>query len=200
MKFKLVENNEEFSFKELSEGGLSRIWQHTNDDSTFAIIGSRDKDTDKDRSDELIRLVSDLSAKNRGKIGYKPLFGRYQYKDGTVTEEISIIVFNIPKEKALEFAKKLNQESIIWKDKDFFGFLTPDGVEDGEFSSDPTRLNLSDEDIKLYGSRLARHKNKNQQKWFKFIMEQYIGEERSAVKNMATRPLKREQLFEIYYN
>ena len=184
----------------LSEGGLSRLWQHTQGDSTFAIIGSQDKDTKEDRSDELLQRVSNLRyGKGDSRIGYKPLWGRYEYEDGTVANELSLMIFNLTKDQAVSLAKTLNQESIIWKDKDFFGFLTQDGNEDGRFSSDPRNINMSDEDVKLFGSRLAKHKNKNQQKWFKFVMEQYapIGE-RNAVRNMSTRPgRKKEKVFEL---
>ena len=183
----------------IEEGGLSRIWQHTRDDNTFAIIGSQDKDTKEDRSEELIGKVSKLVRQRNNNIGYKPLWGRYEYEDGTIGEELSLIIFNISKKKALEIAKEINQESIIWKDVGFFGFLTPDGVEDGVFSYNPRNMNFSDEDIKLFGSRLAKHKNKNQLRWFKFVMEEYkpMGR-RNAVRNMATRPKReREELFSI---
>lgn len=183
----------------LNEGGLSRIWQHTRDDNTFAIIGSQDKDTKEDRSEELIGEVSKLVRQRDNNIGYKPLWGRYEYEDGTIGEELSLIIFNISKKKALEIAKDINQESIIWKDAGFFGFLTPDGAEDGVFSYNPRNMNFSDEDIKLFGSRLAKHKNKNQLRWFKFVMEEYkpMGR-RNAVRNMATRPKReREKIFSI---
>lgn len=183
----------------INEGGLSRIWQHTKDDNTFAIIGSQDKDTKEDRSDELLDKVGRLSRQRNLNIGYKPLWGRYEYEDGTIGEELSLIIFNIDKPTALKIAKALNQESIIWKDGGFFGFLTADGREDGEFSYNPKNMNFSDEDVKLFGSRLTRHKNKNQQKWFKFTMEQYkpLGE-RSSVRNMATQPKRiKEEVFSV---
>lgn len=196
MKLKIIGK---YRMNELTEGGLSRIWSHTKDDDTFAIIGSQDKDTKEDRSNELIFKVSEYASKHRGEVGYKYLFGRYTYEDGTVGEELSIIIFNISKEKALKIAKDINQDSIIWKDSDFFGFLTPDGYEDGRFSSFEKNMNFSDEDIKLYGSRLARHKNKNQLKWFKFIMEQNEPSSRSSIRNMSTKTkFKREPLFEIF--
>ena len=60
-------------------------------------------------------------------------------------------------------------------------------------------MNFSDDDIKLYGSRLARHKNKNQLKWFKFIMEQNGSSSMSSIRNMSTKTnFKREPLFEIF--
>jgi len=191
---------EEYTRNNITEGGLSRIWQHTQNSSKFAIIGSQDKDTKEDRRDELIAEVSKLSHRRENRIGYKPLFGRYEYEDGTIGEELSLIIFNIDKKDALRIAQKLNQESIIWKDADFFGFLTANGEEDGEFSYNQNNMNFSADDIKLYGSRLARHKNKNQQKWFKFVMECYKTDgSRNAVRNMGTKPMReREELFHIY--
>lgn len=198
MKFRKIDESIEFT--ELREGGLSRIWQHTQGANTFAIIGSQDKDTKEDRSKELIQKVSNLSAKNRGKIGYKYLFGRYEYEDGSIGEELSIIIFNIDKEDAVRIGKEVNQESIIWKDDSFFGFLNQQGQEDGSFTSDVRNMNLSDEDIKLFGSRLAKHKNKNQLSWYKFVMEQYIptGKDVSSIRNMAyNKNRNKEQLFEF---
>ena len=39
------------------EASYSRIYQHTQDDSTFAIIGSEDKDTGENRKRELYDLL-----------------------------------------------------------------------------------------------------------------------------------------------
>lgn len=177
-----------YTYKELVEGGLSRLWSHTKDNNTFAIIGSQDKDTKEDRSDELIDAVSSYSKQNSGKVGYRYLWGRYTYEDGTVGTEMSVIVFNITKEKALEIATDINQNSIIWKDKDFFGFVKSDGREEDRFTSSDKNMNFSDEDIKLFGSRLAKHKNDNQIRWFKFVMESYLGDGNSysSIKNMST--------------
>lgn len=198
----IIKKEDSYSFNDLIEGGgLSRVWQHTKDTKTFAIIGSQDQKTKEDRSDELISKVSKLSSKNRGKIGYKYLFGRYQYDDGSISEELSIIIFNISKQDALTIGEELNQDSIIWKDKDYFGFLTPDGKEDGKFSNNTKNFNFSDEDIKLFGSRLAKHKHKNQLKWFKYVLEQFVPQEMSSIRNMAlNRNRKKEALFEIVVN
>ena len=188
-----------YEIKNLVEGGISRIWQHTQGDGTFAIIGSQDQDTKEDRREELIKAVSNLASKNRGKIGYKYLFGRYEYEDGTVGEELSIIIFNIDKEDALSIMRKVNQESMIWKDENFFGFINNAGNEDGTFTSNPRNMNFSDEDVKLFGSKLANHKNNNQLKWYKFVMEQYIPKERSSIRNMGLiKDRDKQSIFEIY--
>lgn len=193
MKFKLVET--------LEESGLSRIWSHTKDSDTFAIIGSQDQDTKEDKSDELLSRLKSYMINQRANginVGYKPLFGSYQYEDGTVGEELSLIIYNITKEKALELMRAINQESIIWKDDKFFGFLDSNGNPDGSFSNNNINMNLSDSDIKLFGSRLAKHKNKNQLQPFKFVLEQYkASEDMSAVRNMASQDRVKEKIFEL---
>lgn len=190
MKFKFV--------KGLNEGGLSRVWSHIHtDERPFAIIGSQDKDTKEDRSEKLLELVNSCMKENKS-VGFKPLFGRYQYEDGTIGEELSLIIYNISKDKAMEIMRDVNQESIIWKDTDYFGFLDAKGEEDGRFSTDEKNINFTDEDIKFFGSRLAKHKNKNQLKPFKFIMEQYtVNCSSNAVRNMGAKERPKETLFQI---
>ena len=177
-------------FEGLNEGGISRIWQHTQDDDTFAIIGSQDKDTKEDRSKELIKKVRELN------LGFKPLFGSYEYEDGTIGKELSLLIPNISLEDAKRLMNEVNQECIIFKDKDFFGFIDQNGNPDGEFSKDAYNMNFSDEDIKIFGSRLAKHKNENQKKPWKFVMEQYIPEERNSVRNIGENH-KKEKIFEL---
>ena len=109
----------------INEGGLSRLWQHTQGNDEFAIIGSQDKDTREDRSSELYQKLSKINAKY--KISWKHLRSSYTYEDGSVGEERSVIVFGIKKEDALKLGKDLNQETIIWHDDDFFGLLKPNG-------------------------------------------------------------------------
>lgn len=144
---------------EIYEDGLSRILQHTEDKNTFAVIGSEDKDTKKDRSQELLREVSELSRKLRDKrkIGFKHLQGTYTCEDGTLASERSLIIYNITKEEALRIARKLNQESIIWKDENFFGFLDMNGNADGELGRG---INLDNEKVLYYGNKLLGKHNK----------------------------------------
>lgn len=201
-RYKVVKWINDLFVLEIAEGGLSRIWSHSTDYSTFAIIGSMDKDTKEDRSDELILEISKVAGKSIGKIGYKYLFGRYKFEDGSFAEELSIIVFNIDKQSALNIANNLNQESIIWKDDIFFGILASDGTEVERFVNDPQNMNLSAEDIKHVGSRLAKRENKNGLKWFKFSVEQYkpLKQDVSSIRNMAYdgKPREKETIFEVY--
>ena len=154
----------------INEGGLSRLWQHTQGNGEFAIIGSQDKDTRKDRSRELYRKLSKINDKY--KISWKHLRGSYTYKDGSVGEEKSVIIFNIKKEDALKLGKDLNQETIIWHDDNFFGFLKPNGEVDGKFSAD--LQNMTFKDVEEFGSRLAHARNINSGKKFAFKLEQML--------------------------
>lgn len=165
----------------ITEGGLSRIWQHTKDGSTFAIIGSDEKTKDEkhiDRSRDLLRKINDNRMKHRIN-GYNYIEGSYTYDDGTKIPENSIIVYNISKEDALRIAKELGQEAITWKDKDFFGIIkVPNGEVDIEFSNDDKNLKFSDEAIKKVGGSSAlvgkNWKKNNHNSGKPFVFEAYL--------------------------
>lgn len=129
----------------------------SKDKDTFAVIGSADKDTKEDRFNELLSKLKSLALKDR-KIGWKYLEGTYTYdNDGTTSVERSVIVYNIAKEDALRIAKEINQESIIWKDEDYFGFLTADGEEDGDLGRG---MSFDAEKTAMFGSKLlGKHNN-----------------------------------------
>ena len=141
----------ECSKQNLEEASLSRLFQHTKDKDTFAVIGSQDQDTKKSRFSELKSLVGNLRNKIQN-IGYNYLEGTYTYADGEQGIEDSLIVYNIPKDDALDIANKLNQESIIWKDDNYFGFINADGTESGTF--DKGDLTFDQQITNMYGSRL----------------------------------------------
>lgn len=165
--FGSINNNMEESLKvesaEFHESGLSRILQHVEGDTPFAIIGSQDKDTKEDRYDELRDEVAKVSRKTP--IAFNVLKGNYTYDDGTHGEEPSLLIYKIPKKYALDIAKKLNQETIIYHDKDFFGLLTPDGEEVSTFGRG---LTFDKEKAYEYGSKLANKIGHNQGKDFAF--------------------------------
>lgn len=145
-----------------SEASYSRIYQHTQDDSTFAIIGSEDKDTKKDRSTELYNIVRDYSYKSGKSIGFNKVNGTYTYQkdDSSIPEkqtayEKSLILYDIDKQTALDIANEINQESIVWKDPNFFGLLYTDGSVMGEFENKVgNNMNFSGADEKGFGTQL----------------------------------------------
>lgn len=184
--------------KKINEGGLSRIWQHTQDDDTFAIIGSQDKDTGEFHDKELYSWASNNLSKYNS--GYKKTRGRYTYKDGNIGEEPSVIVYNLPLEEVKKFAfnpvekKGINQESIVWKDKDFFGILYADGSSD-KFTKDPKNMTFND--VEEFGSRLANQMNHNKGKLFAFKFEQLVHTKPISWKNYKNRETTYETLFEM---
>lgn len=193
MKFKLV--NEQYN---ISESGLSRIWQYTKNHVSFAVIGSQDKDTKENRFPELVKEVNALMHKDR-KITFKKLIGRYTYDDKTVGEEESLLINNISLEQALALGRSVNQESIIYKDSDFFGFIDcATGEPDGKFSSDDRNMSFNKEDIELFGSRLNSKHNKGQ--GFLFKMESVYPVQKSSVRKLGDLTTETEELFEMRYN
>lgn len=142
----------------LTEASLSRIHSKVKDENvTFAVIGSQDKDTYEDRWLELRDKLLKLSNKSGQGYGYNIFKGNYTYENGETGEEYSAIIYGIPKEDALRIADQLNQESIIWKDKDFFGFIdVVTRKEDNAFSN--REISFDKELAKLFGSRLKRDK------------------------------------------
>ena len=140
-----------FKESKVEEASLSRLFQHTKNKDTFAVIGSQDKDTKKSRFQELKSLVGKLRDKVSN-LGYNYLEGTYTYEDGEQGIEDSLIVYNIPKDDALDIANRLNQESIIWKDNNYFGFIDADGTESGTF--DNKDITFDQQITNMYGSRL----------------------------------------------
>lgn len=135
----MIPINEERSKK--LETSYGRIYQHLNDSVTFAIIGSEDKDTREDRYKELVDILRRYH--KQGKVrSFNPVVGTYTYQDGTLGKESSFILYNVDKDVALDIASQVNQETIIWKDDDFFGLLlVPSGEEYVVF--DKRTLNFS---------------------------------------------------------
>ena len=156
MRFK-VENNI------LTEASLGRIHSKVNDPNvSFAVIGTNDRDTHKNRWSEFRDKMLNLNNSLGKTFGYNIFKGNYTYEDGTTTEEFSAIVYDIPKDVALKIARELNQESIIWKDKDFFGFIyITTGREDNIFKD--RSMSFDEMLSKIHGSKLLRD-----DKWFLF--------------------------------
>lgn len=196
---KIIKNN-----VTLVEGaGLSRIWQYTHSDMDFAIIGTQDKDTKEDRSREFLfdlAKISDRYAKKGKKITYRVLRGTYVYDNGEEAFEKSYLINNISKEDALTLMNLINQESIIWKDDKFFGFLDANGNPDGEFSKGNRNMGFDPEDVAQFGSRLDNKHNKGQ--GFTFKVEEMLAEKsRSSVRNLdGKNKVIRESLFTIKVN
>lgn len=140
--------------RSVTAASVGRLLQHlSNENSCFAIIGARDPDTGELRTDELYQLVAQYNDLHHN--GYNKSFGRYEYTDGpfkgTTKDEPSIIIYNIPFEDALDIAKQLNQESIVYKDKNKFGIYYTDGTPDMEFDNSSLSFDAKDDQ----GEKLA---------------------------------------------
>lgn len=173
-------------YKELNEASYSRIYQHTQDDSTFAIIGSEDKDTKKNRYKELKELIKGVMVKNSN-IGYNKINGTYTYKlTGETTFEKGLMIYNISKEDAIAIAAKLNQESIIWKDPSFFGVIELNGKVLDQFDDDGViGMNFNKAKTAGFGTRLQKD-DTNPSRIMGFAFEG----ERIRMKNLSTSILK----------
>ena len=190
--------------EKITEGGLSRIWQHTQDDNTFAIIGSQDKDTGEFHSKELYDWASANLSKYAKQAGYTKTMGRYTYRDKDdeeiTAEEPSVIVHNIPLDEVKKFAfgsvknGGINQESIVWKDKDFFGILYADGSSD-EFTKDTKNMTFAD--VEKFGTRIANQMSHNKGKLFAFKFEQLASTKPVSWKNYKNQETAYETLFEM---
>lgn len=164
---------EKLNENKLFETGLARLWQHTKDTSTFAIIGTQDQDTKESRYNDMMDLILKLSRKKAG-IGFNDIEGTYTYDNGKRGREDSIIIYNLSKEDALNIGRKLNQESIVWKDDSFFGLIyCKDGSVDMTFKNNLKNMKFSEEDIKNFASKIA---GKGHAKNAPFVFESYFRE------------------------
>ena len=146
-----------------TEASYSRIYKHTQDDSTFAIIGSQDQDTGENRKRELYDLIKKYQDKSGSRLGFNKVDGTYTYQSGNqekkISKEDSVIIYDIDKQSALNIANKINQESIVWKDKDFFGILYTNGSVMTEFENNPTNnMNFSGTEKAGFGTKLKNDK------------------------------------------
>lgn len=103
--------------KELKGDSLKRLIDRAKQAHTFAIIGSRDKDTGQDRSTELLNLISQVSLKSPNEKTFHQVVGWNTLLDNSNSEiERLYFVFNIALPIALYIAKQVNQKTIAWKD------------------------------------------------------------------------------------
>ena len=181
MKFKLVDS---YKYKLAEGSSLSRIWQYTQgENKTFAIIGSQDQTTKEDRFDELLSSVQSLM---RGQVDYKhpykgpmityiKLQGTYTYTDDeSVGYERSLLINNITLNKALEIVRSINQQSIVWKDKNFFGIVDCDtGKASSRFSTDKNNMTFDPEIVQKFGSKIVS-KHAEGDKGFAFKLERFV--------------------------
>lgn len=178
----------------LNEVGLSRMLNHVKDKNTFAVIGSQDKDTKEDRFIELLSEINKLRKSTKQPLGFNRLEGTYTYDNGETGFEDSLIIYNISKEDAIKIGKKLNQECIIWKDPNFFGFVYMDGRPDeNDFKGN---LSFDKEAAKAYGSKLKGKRNNAKP----FVFEATLVETTNRGSNFSRQgraTIEKNQLFKV---
>jgi len=158
---------------EESNKGYSRLYNHIqNKNDNFAIIGANDRDTGKSRFNELSQLVGKLIIKGHNEepprnMGYNIVKGTYKHFDEPtkIDKETSLVIFGLTKEEALDIARKINQESITWKDDNYFGLISCDTGEpliDDETGKEmrfsKMRLSNKDKDDQ-YGTQYKKDKH-----------------------------------------
>ena len=91
--------------------------------------------------------------------GYNKSFGRYEYTDGpfkgTTKDEPGIILYNVPLEDALCIAKRINQESIVYKAKNKTGIYYTDGSVDMELDNRALSFDAKDDQGTKLGGKLG---------------------------------------------
>ena len=180
----------------INEPGLSRIRQYMQNGMDSVIIGSHDQDTKKDRTDELRYEIDKLSDKRKNTT-FRVLIGTYTYEDGSLGKETIYLINNISKEDAVRIGRKLNQESIIWKDKDFFGFIDLASGKPGvELSRGEKDMPFDKEAIKELRSRLYSRHDKEQRLVFK-LSEAVNDDKGSSIKKFGGTKFHMEDIFEM---
>lgn len=95
------------------EATTYNLYKKLTDDTAFAIISPYRREYSEE---ENLARMAKLKAEVRGlKLGFNQLISRW-VEDGQASDEQSLLISNITKEKALELGKSFNQSSIIFKD------------------------------------------------------------------------------------
>lgn len=172
---------------------IGQIFRRIDSGEPFAIIGSMDgKNVGTSKLNELEKKVSKLAI-DKG-VTYQYTTGRYTMKNGEIIDEPGYILYHITKEDALECAKIINQESIIWNDKDFFGFLYLDGTKE-PFSRN--KFDFDSNNLRQYGTKLNNKQGmKVRREKEYFPTSQDINSEQ----NIRKRPFAFSESFDICYN
>ena len=111
--------------------------------------------------------------------------------NGTGKSTLSKVIMGYPDYKIVSGDILVNQESILWHDATFFGYIyCESGKTDMEFSRDERNMSFNQEDVQAFASRLKDKHNKGQ--GFTFVAEHYVynGSKTNKVK---------EKLFKISY-
>jgi len=124
----------------LQESSLSRILQHIESNRTFAVISAFRGynpmngwqldypeliDLEEDERDKIIKEL-DEDAHEELKIELRKIYNFGAIEQGSGYEKVdekSFFIPNISYDRAFYFANKYKQQSILWKDNNFFGII-----------------------------------------------------------------------------
>ena len=157
---------EQETINRLSEASYIRIYKQTQDESTFAIMGSEEEDSGKNKKRRLYDLLKNDQDKSGLRLGFNQAKGVYTYQDNNqekkVAQEDSLIIYDIDKQGALDIANAINQESIVWKDPSFFGILYTNGSVMAEFDNQAgNNMDFSGAEQSGFGTKLNNDKVSN---------------------------------------
>ena len=102
----------------ICETSTSRLYAHLTGNKCYAMISAYTiANNENENKRDFSKLRSDV--RNLG-LGYIPFVSRWTYRNDSgdleLTDEQSLLILGITKEKAIELGEKYNQESIIYKD------------------------------------------------------------------------------------
>lgn len=152
-------------FKDIiNESSLSRIWQHVeNENRSFAVISSA-----RDRFSSSENLARHDVLKNMVRLegyGYIETKGGYEEdvpgKDEVViVEEPSLFIPEMKKSDAIYFGRCFNQDSVMYKDSNMFGYISTKEGSSGQitmnFLKGGGRENLDLTNVKSFFSSLVK--------------------------------------------
>ena len=113
----------------------NKFLRHFMDDGTFVIIPFDGR--------ELHDLIWKYSTKI-GHLGFNRVEISYCTGNGNSLPEVKegLILYGLPKDKAIEWTKRLNLEHFIFKDNDFIGIVNADGSVNTELELPSNRYNV----------------------------------------------------------
>ena len=104
--------------RKLNESSLSRILQHIESDRSFGVLSAFRGGLSKK---ENLERHADLKDKVRGMgYGFIEMRGGYKEEDGGFVNELSLFVPGIDKRALVDLGSDLDQDSVIYKDKNSF--------------------------------------------------------------------------------
>ena len=104
--------------RKLNESSLSRILQHIESDRSFGVLSAFRGGLSKR---ENMERHADLKDKVRGMgYGFIEMRGGYKEEDGGFVNELSLFVPGIDKRALVDLGSDLDQDSVIYKDKNSF--------------------------------------------------------------------------------